>query len=415
MKFIIDTSIFFPHQILWWELTNFIKLLVGGYGCGKTYIGALRTLWLSFLNSGYPGMYVSPTYTMAIKTIIPTLHEIASRSHLLMTHNKTTHEFIIKNWAGRFWIGSGDNPDSLRGPNLAWAGIDEPFIQDKEVLNQMLARLRVGEHRELFLTGTPEELNWGYDLAMNDSKKYDVGCIFGKTKDNTAVPSSYYEHLYNAYSPEMREAYLEGKFINLREGKVYKPFDREKHVKHVDIEAIDKQRNVQYKLEICAGIDFNVDYMTAEIFAKGNGWMHFIDEIRLSHSNSFELAEVLQKRYPGIVVYPDATGAFRKASSSKSDHAIFKDYGFTIRARRGNPRVMDRVNTVNRLLLKGWLSIEPGRCEWLVKDLERNTWDSGDVNKKDVEMTHAADAGGYPAYYLFPFRREFGGIDRFDN
>ena len=85
-----------------------------------------------------------------------------------VTHNKTDSEFIFHDWGGRFWVGSGDDPDSLRGPNLAWGAIDEPFIQDKMVLDILLSRIRVGktEDRELFLTGTPEELNWGYDLAI---------------------------------------------------------------------------------------------------------------------------------------------------------------------------------------------------------------------------------------------------------
>ena len=72
---------------------------------------------------------------------------------------------------------------------------------------------------------------------------------------------------------------------------------------------------------------------------------------------------------------------------------------------------MDRVNSVNRLLLNDWMSIEPERCPWLIKDLERNTWDQGDLSKKDPEQTHAGDAAGYPIYFLYPaIRRDFGGI-----
>ena len=393
MTFKIKTKNFLPHQKKWWILPNYMKLLVGGYGCGKTYIGALRAIYLSYLNSGIPGQYVSPTFMMARKTIIPTLYDIAIRSGLDLEHNKTYGEFIIRNWNGIIWIGSGDNPDSLRGPNLAWAGIDEPFIQDKLVLDQMLARVRIGEHREIFLTGTPEQLNWGYDIAMDGKGHYDIGVVYGKTKDNIHITEEYYKVMYNAYSPEMREAYLEGKFINLREGKAYKPFDREKHIKHVDYKS----------LEICAGLDFNVDYMSAEVFANGNGWVHFIDEIRLSASNSFELADKLVAKYPGIRVFPDATGALRKSSSSKSDHAIFRDKGFNVIARKANPPVMDRVNSMNKLLLNNNLTIEPDTCEWLVKDLERVIFKSGDLDKSsDKSLTHSSDAAGYAIYYLYP-------------
>ena len=407
MKFIIDTGNFLGHQKEWWDLQNFIKLLVGGYGCGKTYIGALRSIYLSYVNKGLPGMYVSPTYKLAKKTIIPTLKEIANRAQLDMQHNKTDNEFFIDNWGGHFWIGSGDDPDSLRGPNLAWAGIDEPFIQHKDVLDQMLARVRSQDavQRELFLTGTPEQLNWGYDLATNQDDRYDVGVVVGNTRSNTYLPETYVQTLLRAYTKEMQEAYIDGKFVNLTQGRAYKPFDRNRHVKHLEYN----------NLQVIAGLDFNVDYMSAVIFANGNGWLHAIDEIRLSNSNSFELSDALRKKYPGINVYPDATGSARKSSSTKSDHQIFKDAGFRVIARQANPRVMDRINSVNKLLLNDLLTIEPGTCKHFVNDLERNVFKNGDIDKQsDPALTHAGDAGGYAITYLYPVRKRGGGmIDRF--
>ena len=405
MKFIINTDNFLPAQKEWWNLENFIKLLVGGYGSGKTYIAAIRAIWLSYINSPLPGQLISPTYNMQHKTIIPHLRDICVRSGISYTYKQQLSEFHIHNWDGFFWFGSGDKPDSLRGPNLAWAGIDEPFIQKEEVLDQMLARVRLQEaqHKEIFLTGTPEELNWGYDLAMNDQSKYDVGFVYANTKDNIHNDPEYFQRLWNSYTPEMREAYLEGKFVNLTKGRVYKPFDRDKHVVHREYE----------QLEVCAGLDFNVDYMTAEIFALGNGWVHFFDEIRLTYnSDSFVLAEELKRKHPRIKVFPDATGAMRRSSSTKSDHQIFRDAGFHLIATRANPAVRDRVNSTNRMLMNNRLTIEPGSCPCLIADLERNTWKNNDIDKQsDLSMTHAGDAAGYPIYYLFPVvKREIGSV-----
>lgn len=397
MKFKIKTANFLPHQKEWWYLDNFIKLLVGGYGCGKTYIGALRAIYLSYVNSGMPGMYVSPTFKMAKKTIIPTIKDIANRSGLRLRYNQTDAEFFIDNWGGHFWVGSGDDPDSLRGPNLAWGGIDEPFIQKIEVFEQMLARIRIKEaaQSELFLTGTPEELNWGYEIAMNDAGKYDIGVVRGLSQNNIHLPNTYLQTLENAYTDEMKAAYLRGEFVNLTAGRAYKPFTRERHVIRKEVS----------NFVIMAGLDFNVDYMTAEIFANGNGWVHFIDEIRISNSNSFELADKLKAKYPGIRVYPDATGAMRKSSSTKSDHQIFRDAGFNVIANHANPRVMDRINAVNKLLLHDYMTIEPGQCKYLVTDLDRNVFKNGDLDKQsDLSLTHAGDAAGYPIAYLYPVR-----------
>ena len=77
-------------------------------------------------------------------------------------------------------------------------------------------------------------------------------------------------------------------------------------------------------------------------------------------------------------------------------------------ARPGPPPVRDRVNAVNGMLLDRdgggpRLTIEPGRCPWLVRDLEQNLWRSGDIDKlSDPSATHAADALGYAVETLFP-------------
>jgi hypothetical protein len=263
----------------------------------------------------------------------------------------------------------------------------------------MLARIRHPEatKKELFLTGTPEELNWGYDIAMNDNNQYDVGVVRGATVQNTYLPETYFNTLYNAYTPEGRQAYLDGEFVNLKQGRAYKPFDRERHI--VSLPGSESW-------EICAGIDFNVDYMSLEIFRYSNGRFHFIDEIRLDNSNSFEAAKMLQDKYSGIRVFPDATGAARKTSSSTSDHQIFSDHGFRVIALHSNPPVMDRVNTVNARLISMAITIEPGTCPYLVRDLDRVSFRGGDLDQRsDHSLTHASDAAGYAITYLAPINR----------
>jgi len=180
-RFAIDRRRMLPHQRAFWELPNFVKLLVGGYGCGKTHIGALRSIWSSSFNAPIPALYVSPTYKQAKKTVVISIKEILSRGWVLYRYNKTDHEFIIPGWNGTIWIASGDEPESLKGPNLATAGIDEPFLMKEEILQVVLSRLRHPEARlrELFLTGTPEQL-WGYELAQNVDGRYDLGTLIGR-------------------------------------------------------------------------------------------------------------------------------------------------------------------------------------------------------------------------------------------
>ncbi len=75
-RFVIDRGRMLAHQRAFWELPNFVKLLVGGYGCGKTHIGALRSIWSSSFNAPIPALYVSPTYKQAKKTVVISIKEI---------------------------------------------------------------------------------------------------------------------------------------------------------------------------------------------------------------------------------------------------------------------------------------------------------------------------------------------------
>jgi len=392
-RIIINTKNFLPHQLRWWELTNFIKLLVGGMGSGKTFVAVLRAIYLSYIHRPTPGVLISPTYQMLKRTIIPTLNEIINRSGLTVTYHKTDHEVTIHNWGGKFWLASGDEPDSLRGPNLAWVGIDEPFIQKRDVFDIAVSRVRAGieDKRELFMTGTPESLNWGYDLTMDSEA--DIGFVVGRSYDNPYLGEDFVKHMEAVYTPEMKEAYIEGKFVNLKQGRAYKSFDRDKHI----------TRKQLPNLEIQAGIDFNVDYMTAEVFINANGYIHVIDEIRLSYSNTFELADKLSFKYPNIRVWPDPSGSGRRTSATKSDHQILKDAGFKVMIIQKQIPVLDRINAVNSMLIQDRLSIEPGKCDWLIKDFERVVYKSGDLDKTtDVSLTHASDALGYAVHGLYP-------------
>ncbi len=394
--FTINKTGMLPHQRAFWELPNFVKLLIGGYGSGKTYIGALRAIYNSYINSPVPHLHVSPTYKQARKTVIITIKELLNNARIPYTFNKTNHEFLIRGWAGTIWIASGDDPSSLKGPNLGTAGIDEPFIIDGDILNVVLSRLRHPNAvvRELFMTGTPEQLNWGYELAQNTDDRYDLGTVVARTADNTYLPTQFITMLEKAFDENQRAAYMNGQFVNLTSGRVYKYFDTKSCVV-----VRPKQNGIMYQ----AGIDFNVDNLTAEIFTVfADGTVHFFEEIHLTNSTTYELADALHEQYPGITVFPDPAGRARKTSSDATDFNILKARGFRVEASHAHPPVKSRVNAVNKLLRDGKLTV--GNCPHLIKDFELVSWKGGDIDKTNDALTHASDAAGYPIEKLFPVR-----------
>ncbi|KKL60851.1 hypothetical protein LCGC14_2201210, partial [marine sediment metagenome] len=255
----VITGGMFEHQRAWWELPNFIKALIAGYGGGKTFIGGKRMIAMSMENAPAPGLVVSPSYKMAKRTVIPMINALLSGKQsihrdLWWKFNKTDHEYKIK-WRGReakIWVGSGDEPQSLKGPNIGNAWIDEPFIQAGGVLDEVLARVRDPAARlhEILLTGTPEQLNWGYDICEGERQDdYDVGIIHAHTAMNLALGSEYHERLLEALTPEAAEAFLAGQFVNLAHGRTYYGFNRERNVVNL--------RDPLTELHV--GMDFNVN------------------------------------------------------------------------------------------------------------------------------------------------------------
>lgn len=399
----------FEHQRAWWALPNFTKVLVAGYGAGKTMIGSKRIIASALENHGCPVAAVSPTFGQARLTTIPTIKALCAGkksiygSGFWYRYNASNHEFSIRyrGREGTILILSGDNPDSLRGPNLAAGLIDEPFIQAKEVYTQLVARIRHPNavKRELLLTGTPEELNWGYELCTSTSEKLDVGMVMASTRLNKALDSAYVDRLEGALTEKAVAAYVEGQFVNLSDGLVYYAFDPTPGKLHV--RELPLPEYPQYG----AGMDFNVNPMSAAVFWRAGSHIHYIEEVELPNADTEFMCSYLREKYPKLVdVYPDASGNARKTSSpgGRTDFHYIRDAGFQINAKYENPKRRDRYNACNgKLRPKNQpptISISP-KCKNLIRYLSQYNYDK---MSKQESMSHLLDAWSYPIAYLFP-------------
>lgn len=415
-----------PHQQEWWDLKNFVKAFVGGYGAGKTLAISKRMMALCLQNAPCPVALVSPTFSIARRTTISTLAELCEGKRSLFGRrfwwrwNPSINEFKIRyrGRTGTIIIYSGDNPNSLRGPNLAAAGIDEPFIQDEEVFQQMVARVRHPDatHLEISITGTPEQLNWGYRLCVGheDYEDMDVGVVHASTRANLALRGSYVERLEGTLSKKAADAYVGGRFVNLAEGMVYYSFDPRENV-------VDLPR--PSGAELGAGMDFNVNPMAATVFwTQGQGderHIHFTDEILFPNSDTEYMSGHLREKYwdEGLrEIYPDATGTRRQSSSKgRSDFHYIRRRGFHIntdfteKGHPRNPERRDRYNSVNGQLRathgRVRLTISP-RCKRLIEYLSVY---SHELLNKQEDLSHLLDAFSYPVAYLCPVDKPFIG------
>ncbi len=418
----------FKHQRDWWNMPHFIRAMVAGYGAGKTLIGSKKAIAMSLLNNGIPHFWVSPSYKVAKRTVVPTLIELLDGkksldNSLRYKYNKSDNEFRIthKGRTGIIWIGSGEEPDSLKGPNIGTATIDEPFIQDVAVFEQMLARVRSpkAKHREIGLLGTPEQLNWGYDICEGeDTDRYDIGVMHVNTAANLALPKQYLDTLLSGYTEKMRQAFLAGEFVNLSKGAIYYGFAKERNVIRLD--------DPGHELEV--GMDFNVDPMAAIVYWRNGKHMHIVAEIEIENADTQYMVNILSQNNEGTneeivrgqirnfldeddqprirTVYPDASGRARStnAPGGISDFTILREK-FEVISKSSNPKIRDRENAVNGKLNpvagRPTLTIDPA-CKRIQKYMHSYTHE---LRLKQKQMSHLLDALGYPVAFLYPVNR----------
>jgi hypothetical protein len=399
-----------PHQREWWNLPNFTKALVTGYGGGKTIMLGKRMIYLALVNHPVPVMTVSPTYPMAEATIVETIVELLDgkctqephmRFHLV---KKNPFRFTITNKGtyARIWCYSGEKPERLKGPNIAAAGIDEPFIQHAEVYNQVIARVRhpLAKRKEIDITGTPEGVTgWGFELCEGEAgTKQDVGFVQASTTANRALTPDYVERMNAAYDPESLKAYRDGLFVNMSQGRVYHSFDSTLHV---------RDEKMPQGAELCAGMDFNVDPMAYVVFWRKGDRIHFVAEYEKPNCDAEQAAAYLRAAHPTVrKIYPDSSGSQRShaGGGGRSAHTYLREAGYELVGRPTNPRIHDRVNAVNGGFRHGRVTVAK-ECRRLRSYLLALTHkDSNKQSHKD--MGHLLDAFGYPVAYLFPVDRQ---------
>tara|TARA_R110000822_G_scaffold137399_1_gene274873 strand:- start:2077 stop:3390 length:1314 start_codon:yes stop_codon:yes gene_type:complete len=398
------------HQRDWWELPNFVKALVTGYGGGKTMALAKRMVYLALYNSPAPVMTVSPSYPLAAKTIVQSIDELLEgrctiEPQMTYTLRKSQpYEFTIRlgGRTGLIWCMSGERPDRLKGPNIGAAGIDEPFIQPVEVYNQVVARVRhpAARIKEICLTGTPEGvIGWGFDLCEGEGRdRQDVGVVQASTSNNKALGAEYVQRMEAAYDDAALAAYRDGKFVNMTTGRVYHSFDPTVHVTDEEMPS---------GAELCVGMDFNVCPMSYVVFWRKGDRMHVVAEYEKPNSDAEEVGHYIRQDHPQVrKIYPDASGNNRQNAGGghKSAFAYLREQGYQICARSKNPSPYDRMNSVNGGLRHGRVTIS-SKCRKLRSYLLGNTHKDRHTKAQEA-MSHLLDAFGYPIHYLYPVDRQ---------
>jgi uncharacterized protein YqgV (UPF0045/DUF77 family) len=254
--------------------------------------------------------------------------------------------------------------------------------------------------------GTPKGLNWAkelYDMADEYSDEW-ASFQFTTIQGGNVKPEEVEAARRTLDLRTFRQEF-EATFETFS-GRVFYAFDRKYNLKPYLTEAN------QALPELHIGMDFNIDPMSAVIAVKIKDTLHVIDEVRMMGSNTEELVQEIQHRYPKhkITVYPDPAGSQRKTSAGgRTDHTILRLAGFTVRSPAGHNAIRDGVNAVNAKLRSSsgitTLFFDP-KCKYSIECLEKQVYKEGtSIPDKDSGFDHMNDALRYMVDYLFPIRQ----------
>lgn len=410
-------------QAAFMQMPQQFRAFVAGYGGGKTWVGCSAMcahFWQApRINQGY----FAPTYPQIRDIFYPTIEEVAHGIGLrveVMEANKEVHFYSGRQYRGTTICRSMERPQSIVGFKIGRALVDEFDVMEPVKADQawkkIIARLRwrdAGNGADV--TTTPEGFRATHKLFVADlAERPELGERYGIVQASTRanarnLPPGYIETLYDTYPEELRDAYIDGKFCNLTTGTVYGKYNR---IAHTSNETIRNGNADGPGEPLFIGMDFNVGKMAATVYVqRPNGW-HAVAELRDVFDTPAMVQaitgrwRILNDARRRIVVYPDASGAGRKTvDASKSDIALLHQAGFEVRANSTNPRVRDRILSVNRMFERGQLWVNPRTCPTVAACLEQQAYDENGEPDKKGGFDHQNDATGYPIAYEFPIIR----------
>ncbi len=211
-------------------------------------------------------------------------------------------------------------------------------------------------------------------------------------------------------------------------GMVYYSFDEKIHCRRLDYYDYGD-------LHLC--FDFNVSpgicIAIQEFELNGRTVDGIVGEVYIPKgSNTMRVTRKVLEMYGNhegdVYLYGDATGGSKHSSQigDRTDWVIIEDllkpaFGNRLKNKvgRSNPRVKDRINSLNSRLLNSLgevhLYVDPIKAKYTVRDFLNTSvleGSAGEIDKssKNSEYSHCTDGVGYCIYRRFPLKRGVRGV-----
>lgn len=401
---------------------NFLSMLqkfrafVAGYGSSKTVTGCMAICKHKYehplINTGY----FAPTFSHIRDIFYPTIEEVAYMFDMVVDikeSNKEVHFYSGGQYRGTTICRSLERPGSIIGFKIGHAMVDEldilPIHKAKIAWQKIIARMRYqvsGLKNGIDVTTTPEGFKYVYQLFYKNplekpELRTNYGLIQASTYDNEKnLPADYIPSLIEAYPSELIDAYIEGQFVNLTSGTVYRKYDRK---------LCNSTETIREKEPLLIGMDFNVQHMAASVFVKRALTWHAVAELKEVFDTP-DMIKIIQDKWQSknhpITIYPDATGGSRKSmNANSSDIALLRGARFMVKSNPSNPLVKNRILATNKAFEDEKLYVNHSECPTIASCLEQQSYDKNGEPDKKSGFDHQNDSFSYPIAYEMPIRQ----------
>jgi hypothetical protein len=190
---------------------------IGGVGAGKTYAGAVRAIVRAVDYPGSLGLIGAPTYTMLRDATQRTFFELLPEEYI-QAYNKAEGHLTLHN-GSEILFRSLDQPDRVRGLNLAWFWLDEAPLCGYYAWQVLKGRLRQrGFATAGWATGTPRGRD-GFARDFELERRRNRALFRASTYANAHnLPADYVAEL--GYTGAFHDQEVLGRFTAF-EGLVY--------------------------------------------------------------------------------------------------------------------------------------------------------------------------------------------------
>lgn len=393
------------------QLPNKFRAYVGGYGSGKTWAGSSGMCARFWAAPGVNQAYYAPTYPHIRDIFFPTIEEVAHGLNLrteIMEANKEVHFYSGAQYRGTTICRSMERPQTIIGYRVGHSLVDEldtlEAAKAQQAWRKIIARMRWPDATNgVDVTTTPEGYKETHrlfvvEVADKPHLAASYGMVQASTRANSKnLPEGYIQSLLDTYPTELIDAYIDGRFCNLTTGTIYRSYNRK---------ACESSETIIEGEPLFIGMDFNIGKMAATVYVqRPSGW-HAVAELK-DIFDTPAMVIAIKEKWPDrrIVIYPDASGANGSTkNASVSDISILKQNEFEVRVNLTNPRVRDRILSVNKQFETGRLWVNSKKCPTVASCLEKQAYDSNGEPDKKSGFDHQNDATGYPIAHEFPIQ-----------